>query len=753
LSYFTKRSARIVAGSLAGALALSVTPMLGFSGIAGAADALPPLADPIGAGKVCENGPTTEPFTDVADNDPSHDEIACLVGTGLTTGVTATTYEPNASITRRQMALFIKRLIDKANELETGDLTALPAYDGVPDYLDITGESAAVKEAIGQLSQAGIVQGTTATTYSPAAPVSRRQMAAFINRTEEFLTGTAFSTTGDFFNDDNGDTGEDNLNALASVGIFQGDGAGNVFPGANLTRRQMANILTRYLQVLFSDGDIEGAFAPATNADFTPDRTGVIETAVPADGNVPGTFVAFSGLGTPAAGTVEVSLVPVAVNDMDPFVTDNGGTFSFLDEDQDGIADGTQAIDDERSSHGYSHSNPDIYTTSVNGVACSGDQVCEDASANAGAINVRLDFDSDPSDSAWVLAWVDVDNDHVLDLDANNQPTEPFGITGPLFTNAGEAAIGDCPDDDIYYVDKTANRIWMMDNDGTYIQYGNAGDTYSYDDYISLTAAQFESYLSTGDNVYFPNLCYTPGGPNEFALSDYQANMPTGVTTAVGDFDTNPADTAANDVKITWTAGTDGFVDEYDVYRDGGYIATVNNATEYVDVNVAPGTYQYRVESITHDNYGSSSLTDNKAATVTAPPPGPVAGAPISVSAVHTDGNSNDIVDNGDQLVAIFNEPIDAPSAGDSVTIGENGAVALTDTVGQLINGTNATFTKLNANTLVITVGPAGVLIGQAGSNGVINYSQAPTVVASSGNTDLDEHLEWNLAGSTDKTY
>jgi hypothetical protein len=35
----------------------------------------------------------------------------------------------------------------------------------------------------------------------------------------------------------------------------------------------------------------------------------------------------------------------------------------------------------------------------------------------------------------------------------------------------------------------------------------------------------------------------------------------------------------------------------------------------------------------------------------------------------------------------------------------------------------------------------------------VINYSQAPTVVASSGNTDLDEHLEWNLAGSTDKTY
>jgi len=266
LSYFTKRSKRIVAGTLAGALALSVSPILGFTGVASAADPLPPLADPIGAGNFCEGAPTTEPFTDVSATDPSLDEIICLVATGLTKGTTPTTYSPNASITRRQMALFIKRLADLSNKLDTGtQVAALPAYDGTTaPFTDIAGESTEAKEAIGQLQQADIVQGTTATTYSPGANVTRRQMAAFINRLEKFLTGAEFTTTKDFFNDDNGDTGEANLNAVASVGIFQGDGAGNVFPGANLTRRQMANVLLRHAQVMMDQGDIGRAFQPAS---------------------------------------------------------------------------------------------------------------------------------------------------------------------------------------------------------------------------------------------------------------------------------------------------------------------------------------------------------------------------------------------------------------------------------------------------------------------------------------------------------
>ena len=99
-------------------------------------------------------------------------------------------------------------------------------------------------------------------------------MAAFVNNLQDFLTGSPYTTSGDYFDDDEGDPGEANLNALASVGIFQGDGAGNVTPGGNLTRRQMANILLRDAQVFFADDLITSPFAQ-DNFTFTVTPTSV----------------------------------------------------------------------------------------------------------------------------------------------------------------------------------------------------------------------------------------------------------------------------------------------------------------------------------------------------------------------------------------------------------------------------------------------------------------------------------------------
>jgi hypothetical protein len=160
------------------------------------------------------------------------------------------------------MALFVKRLGDLANQLEETELADLPPYDQIPDYPDVVLEQPAFREAIGQLTQATIVQGYADGTYRPAALVSRRQMAAFVNRLHRHLTGTPFTTSNDYFDDDEGDSGESDLNALASVGIYQGDGAGHVDPGGQLTRRQMASILLRYAQVLFAAGDVHRPAGP-----------------------------------------------------------------------------------------------------------------------------------------------------------------------------------------------------------------------------------------------------------------------------------------------------------------------------------------------------------------------------------------------------------------------------------------------------------------------------------------------------------
>ena len=259
----TSRRRRLTATVLAAITALAVTPIIGFTPTAQAADSPPPVADPIGTGKVCENAPNEEPFADITNADPSYDEIVCLFQSGITQGKNTNppTYAPNGTLTRREMALFLKRLADTADSNETdNDIQALPPYDGTEDYSDTGAESAAVKEAIGQLSQAGIALGFTDGTYQPNTTLKRRQMAKFIARTIEYMTGTPLAASGDYFDDDNGDSAEAEFNQLAEAGIFIGDGQGHVFPGGNLSRRQMANILTRSLQVLFADGHIGQLF-------------------------------------------------------------------------------------------------------------------------------------------------------------------------------------------------------------------------------------------------------------------------------------------------------------------------------------------------------------------------------------------------------------------------------------------------------------------------------------------------------------
>src|SRR3546814_9970259 len=49
----------------------------------------------------------------------------------LTKGATTTTYAPRANVTRRQMSLFVQRLADLLDSLETGEpeLEELPEYD------------------------------------------------------------------------------------------------------------------------------------------------------------------------------------------------------------------------------------------------------------------------------------------------------------------------------------------------------------------------------------------------------------------------------------------------------------------------------------------------------------------------------------------------------------------------------------------------------------------------------------------------
>jgi hypothetical protein len=117
-------------------------------------------------------------FIDVPDGSLFHDDIEWLADAGITKGCNPPTndhYCPQDSVTRGQMAAFLVRALD------------LPAGN----HAGFTDDDGSVFEAdIEALADAAITKGCNPPTndhYCPDGPVTREQMAAFLNRA---LTGS-----------------------------------------------------------------------------------------------------------------------------------------------------------------------------------------------------------------------------------------------------------------------------------------------------------------------------------------------------------------------------------------------------------------------------------------------------------------------------------------------------------------------------------------------------------------------------------
>lgn len=119
------------------------------------------------------------------------------------------------------------------------------AYDLAPGAATFCDTAGTTHEAsIAAVAEAGIAEGTIDGCYRPAASVTRGQMASFIARAESLAPGGTSN-----FCDIAGTTHEDNIVAIADAGIAQGDSAGCFNPGDDVTRGQMATFLARALQL------------------------------------------------------------------------------------------------------------------------------------------------------------------------------------------------------------------------------------------------------------------------------------------------------------------------------------------------------------------------------------------------------------------------------------------------------------------------------------------------------------------------
>lgn len=183
--------------------------------------------------------------------------VTCIKYYGITKGTTATTYSPNDSVARWQMALFLTRM-------------AVPAGVSLGDgsnqgFVDIGGKSTEIQTAINQLKQLGITVGTdaTGTLFDPDGTVTREEMALFISRllkdsatgpggNEEFVSGSSGAKEIKSVDTDHNFTDIDEINltetrtaiiSLWNLGVTDDSTATAYRPSDPMTRAAMAQFM------------------------------------------------------------------------------------------------------------------------------------------------------------------------------------------------------------------------------------------------------------------------------------------------------------------------------------------------------------------------------------------------------------------------------------------------------------------------------------------------------------------------------
>ena len=113
------------------------------------------------------------PFTDVRESDWFYEDVAFAYENGLFAGTSDTTFSPNASMTRAMLVTVLYRLEGQ------------PAVNGRSGFSDVQ-YNGYYEDAVTWAADNGIVNGTSASTFSPNANVTREQMAAILYRYAQY---------------------------------------------------------------------------------------------------------------------------------------------------------------------------------------------------------------------------------------------------------------------------------------------------------------------------------------------------------------------------------------------------------------------------------------------------------------------------------------------------------------------------------------------------------------------------------------
>ena len=118
-------------------------------------------------------------FTDVTDAS-QNDAISWMADTGITTGTSPSTFAPDETLTRAEVATFLHRLAGKPEA---------PPHN----FVDVV--TAWQQDGVSWMAHTGITTGTSATTFDPEGTLTRAQLVTFLWRYQNEPPVTIDATT------------------------------------------------------------------------------------------------------------------------------------------------------------------------------------------------------------------------------------------------------------------------------------------------------------------------------------------------------------------------------------------------------------------------------------------------------------------------------------------------------------------------------------------------------------------------------
>ena len=178
------------------------------------------------------------PFSDVKDTDWFFDAVKFVSANGLMNGTAATTFAPDANLTRAMLVTVLYRY-----EKE-------PAVSGNGGFTDVP-DGQWYTDAIAWAAANGIVNGVGDGKFNPNGSITREQLAAILYRYEQ-RKGDDIGAHGDLSTYTDGAKtalwAADAVRWAVGNGIITGTSASTVDPQGTATRAQVATMLMRYIK-------------------------------------------------------------------------------------------------------------------------------------------------------------------------------------------------------------------------------------------------------------------------------------------------------------------------------------------------------------------------------------------------------------------------------------------------------------------------------------------------------------------------